>query len=640
MMPQSGADGFFLPEDSTSGRGWIWIKAESLLVLAVMVYIPVIFWGGFIWDDHVYILQNPHIRTVEGLKHIWLDPRATPQYYPLVHTTYWIEFHLWNLHPLGYHLVNVVLHGMNAAMIWLALRWLAAPGAWLAAAIFAVHPVHAESVAWITERKNVLSGFFYLAALLSYLSFLGFHRPDDGHGGPSAGRDKDVQRPADRHASDWRFYGLALLLFAGALLSKTVTCSLPVMIGLILWWKTGRLDFKEVARLLPLFFLGAALGLHTVWLERHHVGAMGPEWNFSWIDRCLIAGRALWFYAGKLCWPSSLSFIYPRWPIDASSPWQYVFPAAAIAVVAGIWMARSRIGRGPLVAVLFFAISLVPALGFFDVYPMRFSFVADHFQYLASIGLIVLAAAACRNLKGPLFLVILPLGLVTGFQSGVYENLETLWRDTIAKNPGAWIAHNNLGVRLVELGRPLEAIDHYDTAIALKTDYATAHYNRGMALRQAGRQIEVHAEFRRALEIDPFHIGSLLEVGIDLSERQQVDSAVRCFEKILDRDPAHADARAYLERIRDVGANIHYNLGITAVRQERFDDAAGHFNAALKLRPAHLNARHNLAVILSMKGRVNEAIEQFSIILQYDPQHAARQNLEAARALKQAAQPK
>jgi hypothetical protein len=348
----------------------ILIPATALLTLVIAAYIPAIM-GGFVWDDDDYVTRNPTLSGSGGLQRIWFEIGAVPQYYPLVHTSFWLEFHLWGLWPLGYHLVNVLFHGCSAILLWRVLLRLGVRGAWLAAAVFALHPVQVESVAWITERKNILSGVFYLSALLAYVRFLGLGRGGFG--------------PRGR----WGWYWLALVLFLCALLSKTVTCSLPAAILLLLWWKRSRLRLNDVLSLVPFFVLGAALGLTTAWMEQHYVGAQGAEWALSWLDRCLIAGRALWFYVGKLVWPARLAFIYPRWQID-SALWQYCYPLAAVGLVVCLWVLRRRIGKAPLVAALYFGGTLGPALGFINVYPMRFSFVADHFQYMASVGLLTL----------------------------------------------------------------------------------------------------------------------------------------------------------------------------------------------------------------------------------------------------------
>ncbi len=252
--------------------------------------------GGFIWDDDDYVQDNPTLRSLAGLGQIWFQPGATRQYYPLVHTTYWLEYRLWGLDPTGYHVVNVILHALSAVVVWRILSRLQVPGAWAAAALFALHPVHVESVAWITERKNALSGAFYLSAAWAYLRYEAARRP--------------------------RWYGAALVLFAAALLSKTVTCTLPAALLLVLWWKGQTPMRRPAVALGPFFVLAVAMSAVTVWMERHSVGAWGPEWDLSLVERGLIAGRALWFYAAKLLVPLDLAFIYLRWAIDATAIWQ------------------------------------------------------------------------------------------------------------------------------------------------------------------------------------------------------------------------------------------------------------------------------------------------------------------------------
>jgi hypothetical protein len=348
------------------------IVCGGLLVLLTLVaYLPVLQYGGFIWDDDFYVSNNPLLRSVNGLVRIWTEPTATPQFYPLVHTTFWIEYHLWQLNPFGYHLVNVLLHALNAVLFWRLLTKLDLPQAWVAAAVFALHPVCVESVAWISERKNVLSAFLYLSSALVYVEFWMW------------GSDK----------RRWVPYAAAFALFVGALLSKTVTCTLPATLLIVLWWKRGRIKWGDVLPLVPFFVAGAALGLTTAWIERYRAGAMGGEWDLSFADRWMVAGRAVTFYAAKLLYPHPLSFVYERWQIVAGAWQQWLFPLGVIALLATLWALRERIGRGPLAAAAAFVAILGPALGFVNVYPFRYSFVADHFQYLASLAVITLVAA-------------------------------------------------------------------------------------------------------------------------------------------------------------------------------------------------------------------------------------------------------
>lgn len=514
------------------------LGAVLLVVVTVAAYIPAIR-GGFVWDDDAYVTANPNLRSVEGLRRIWFERKAAPQYYPLTLTTFWLGYHLWGLQPLGYHLVNVLLHALSANLLWVALRRLRVPGGWWAAAIFALHPVHVESVAWITERKNVLSGVFYLAALLAYLRFC----PLDGS------RRTDSRR--------WGPYGLALLLFICALLSKTVACSMPAAIVLLLWWKRDRLRWADVLPLVPLFLIGAAMGLHTALLEKEHVGATGSAFAFSFLERCLIAGRALWFYPQKLLWPAKLTFMYPQWRIDAGLWWQYVYPVAAVALIVMLWLLRRRIGKGPLVALLLFGGTLLPALGFIDVYPMRYSFVADHFQYMASIGVItLLTAGICvaaeratprkhllpvwGRLSGGILLCVLA-GL-TWYQGKSYADLETLWRDTLAKNPSAWMAHNNLGIVLAKRGNLIEAADHFSAGLRLKPDDVETHNNLAGVMMAVGRLDQAIDHLTEALRLKPDYADALYNMGRAQALRQNFGQAAAHYRAVLRLSPDRLDA--------------------------------------------------------------------------------------------------
>ncbi|MFL6519261.1 MAG: tetratricopeptide repeat protein [Chthoniobacterales bacterium] len=574
----------------------------AVLVIAVVIAYQQVWHAGYIWDDDSYVTKNATLRDLHGLWRIWFELAATPQYYPLVHSSFWIEHHLWGLNPLGYHLVNLVLHALAAILLWRVLIRLGIPGAWLAAAIFALHPVEVESVAWITERKNVLSAVFYFAAALAYLRF------------------EEARDSENRESRRWQFYLASLFLFILALLSKTVACSLPAALLLVRWWKTGRLKWRDISPLVPFFIFGLALGLLTAWLEKHQVRAEGEEWALSFGQRCLIAGRALWFYATKLFFPAKLTFIYPRWEVSTALGWAWLFPSAFAAVVAALWQMRARIGRGPLVAVLFFAGTLFPALGFLNVYPFRYSFVADHFQYLASVGLIVLAAAGLTRLPRfvpPILLAV--LAVLTWKQVGIYRDLETLWSDTIAKDPGSWMAENNLGLVLQQKGQHDEAIAHLqkslelnpnkfeiqnnlgyslsmssrlqdafpflEKAVQMNPNYAAVHYNLGNALLRSGRLAEAIAQLQQAVELDPTHVPSLSNLGSAFLQTGQVDESLAHLQKALEIDPNYKPA--------------HFNLANTLLQMRRIEEAVSHLQRVLEIDPADAEAQKNMAWVLA-----------------------------------------
>ena len=439
---------------------------------------------------------------------------------------------------------------------------------------------------------------------------------------------------------------IAFGLFLAALLSKTVTCSLPAALLLVIWWKRGRMAGREVWPLLPFFVVGAGLGLLTSWLERTQVGATGPEWAFAG-DRCLIAGRALWFYAGELCWPGNLTFIYPRWEINAGGGWQWLFPAAVLGVVAGLWALRRRLGRGPLVAALFFAGTLFPALGFTNVYPMRYSFVADHFQYLAATGLMVPAATGLVKLLRRWWpmATMLPLGLalLTWRQTHIYADQATLWEDTLAKNPACWLAHDNLGLTLLHEGRPDEAISQFHQALRLKPEDAEAHNNLGIALLSEGQTDEAIRQYQESLRLQPVNAKAHNNLGNALLYQGRMDAAITEFQAAIRINPDYAEAHYNLGtalnlqgqtdtaiqefqaalRLNPDYAEAHNNLGLAFLNEGRTDEAGSQFLAAIRLKPEDAEAHYNLGLALHKKGQVEMAINEFQEAVRLKPAYVA-----------------
>lgn len=595
-----------------------WWAIGLLFALVLLTYAPAMM-AGFIWDDDQYVTDNIHLQTAGGLWRIWFEPGATPQYYPLVFSTFWVECRLWGLNPAGFHVVNILLHALNAVLLFRALSTLQVPGAFFAAALFAVAPVHVESVAWVSERKNVLSGMFYLLAFLAYWRFV------------CRGEDGDASHSARR----WQDYVLSLVLFGCALMSKSVTCSLPAAILLVLWWKKGRLTFRTVIAVLPMFAIGIAAGVHTILMEKHHVGAQGLDWEWSLLERCLIATRILWFYAVKLVWPQPLIFIYPKWQIDTSAWWQYAFGVSFVGMVVWLWLARNRLGRGPLVAVLFFAGTLFPALGFIDVYPMRFSFVADHFQYLASVGLISLMAAAAATAAAKLRLtntwsllfvsvVLLAFGRMSLVRCFDYRNAETLWAATLAKNPDCWMANHNLASIRFQQQRFNEALTLFQNALRHEAndepsdeERADFHYCLGATLQSLGKPDEATAHFHKAVE--SFRLLAASEtppstvthnnLGILYGILQQHEDSMRHFQLALEIDPTDPE--------------VNQNLGELYYRLKRFEESAACFRQVLEIEPNNAWAHYNLGTVALTVGRRREATDHLREALRIAPDFAA-----------------
>jgi tetratricopeptide (TPR) repeat protein len=555
-----------------------WLGGLLLVIAVLAAYVPA--WNGQpVWDDDSHITR-PELRSVSGLERIWVEPGATQQYYPLVHSAFWVEHRIWGDAPAGYHLVNILMHAFAALLLLKILRQLQVPGAWLAAAIFALHPVEVESVAWISELKNTLSAVFYFSAALAYLKF-------DRTRTPGA-------------------YAAAFMLFFAGLTAKTVIATLPAALLVVRWWQRGKLDWKhDVLPLLPFFAAGIIGGLFTASVEREFIGAQGRDFDFSPVDRVLIAGRAFWFYPGKLFWPARLTFIYPRWHLDPGAVWQYLFPLAAVLLLAGL-VVLARRHRAPLAAVLFFAISLFPALGFFNVYPFFYSFVADHFQYLASAGIITLAAAGAArwlgrrglwgNARGNALclLLLLGLGVLTWRQSAMYANAETLWRTTLARNPGCFMAHNNLAEILFQKGQADEAIAELQKALAIKPDAAKSHYNLGNFLLRKGSVDEAIAELQKALAIEPGDAAAIDCLGSAYLQKGDENAAAAQFERALAVRPDYIEA--------------YVRLGALFMKAGRLDDAAGLLNKAVGIQPDSAAAQCGLGQVLMQMDRLDEAI--------------------------------
>jgi protein O-mannosyl-transferase len=574
----------------------IWLFSLVLIVATAVAYLPA--WTGKpIWDDNAHITQ-PELRSAHGLVEIWTQVGATQQYYPLVHTVFWIEQKLWDDSVVAYHLVNILVHALGAVVLLQILLRLKVPGAWLAAGLFALHPVQVESVAWISELKNTLSGFFFFCSILAYLNF-------------------------DQNRSRVAYFG-SLALFLFGLMCKTVIAPLPAIILVVLWWKRGRLRPRDdVLPLLPFFGLGIGAGLFTAWVERTFVGAQGSAFSLSILQRCLIAARDFWFYLFKLLWPAKLTFIYPRWQISAGTWWQYLFPALLILLLATAWRLRQNF-RGPLAVTLVFLGLLFPALGFINVYPFIYSFVADHFQYLACAAPLTLFAAGMTMAfdsvaPGKIFLrsaisavLLLALGLLSWRQCRDYRDVETLWRTTIARNPDCWMAYSNLGSFLSGRGNVDEAIGDFRKALELWPNQSKDHNNLGKALVQKDRISEAMDHFQTALRISPDDPDTESNIGAALLQQGDVEEAMSHLRRAVDKWPRHAQA--------------HINLGNALLQQRETDAAIAEYGKTLELPFDHAETLYSIANALRQKGDIEEAIIQYRTAIALRPDYANAHN--------------
>ncbi|MXX63461.1 MAG: tetratricopeptide repeat protein [Holophagales bacterium] len=582
------------------------LAAAALVLMVGVSFIPA-YQAGFVWDDTIFVEQS-FIREASGLKSIWFSPRDIEQeghYWPVTYTTFWLEHKLWGFEPLGYHVVNVLLHTVNVLLVWSLLRRFAVPGAWAVAAVFAVHPLHVESVAWVIERKDVLSGLFYLTSFLAYVRFTDNGRPER--------------------------YLLALGLFAAGLLSKTVVVTLPAALLIWHWWQRGRISRPDLLRTAPFFAVGLLIAAaDTAFYRTREALAL----DYSFVERILIAGRALWFYAGKLAWPDDLAVIYPLWEIRSSDVVGWLCVAGAVAVPVVLWKGRDRWGRGPAACVAFYAATLSPALGLIDYGYMQFALVADRFQYLAGIGLLALVGAALVRAaerlptagltagKVLLAAVLALLGGLSWRHAANFRDDATLFSHIVSLNPEARDAHLNLSEALIETDRFEESLEASRTAVEQRPDSPGAHSNLGLSLMALDRFEEAEAAFSRTLEIDPRDRNGLQNLGELMKKQGRYDEAVEQYLRGLETDPDFALGWAGL-------ADAHFLAGrheeaAEAARKSLAIDPGSPNTAALHslLDRASTATIHTRAETLRTQQRHDEAIALYRQALELDSEFA------------------
>jgi tetratricopeptide (TPR) repeat protein len=631
-------------------RDWLW---GLILMLAVILAYQPVWHAGFVWDDDSILTANPCIVGPLGLKEIWTTSAA--DVCPLTLTTLWVEHALWGLAPLPYHLVNVFMHGACAVVLWRVLRSLEVPGAWLGAALWALHPVEVESVAWITEIKNTQSGLFFLLSILFFLRWL-------------KARDLD-----GRIGGDWK-YGLTLLFAALAMASKSSTVILPVILCLCAWWVEGRWQWRSLVGVVPVFFMSIAASALSIWTQGLHLATDTHLQVRTWPERLVTAGDAVWFYLGKLLWPHPLITVYPRWQIDAGQWLSYLPLLAVMIVLLILWLKRESWSRPWFFAFAYFLVALLPVLGLVNLIWFWNSFVADHFQYLASMGPLALVGAGMAKFAKFIFpkkpwleasvcagLLLIP-GMLSWQRVWAYESVETLGTDTLAKNPNSWVVHNILGAALLQKGERDEAIVELQKALEINPDFAEARNILGNALRQSGRVEKAMQQYQEALRLKPDYAEAHNNLGVVLLQSGRVSEAMNQCEQALRLKPDYAEAHynlgnALLQagrtaeameqyeqavRLKPDYAEAHSNLGVVLQQAGRIPEAIAQYEESLKLDPDNLGAHYNLGVALEQSGRIEEAIQQYQETLRLNPDNAAaRSNLAKTQAMaRQSVSPK
>ena len=619
----------------------------AIIVLTVfIVYFPSLN-GGFIWDDELFVTKNQITTSSDGLYRFWCtnDPI---DYWPLTNSTFWIEWRLWGMNSTGYHVTNLLLHIATAIMIWIILRKLSIPGAFLAAMIFVVHPVNVESVAWIAQRKNLTAMLFLLLSILWYLNDFTSscrNKAQSSRHTPCADPAHGVCGLLGGH-----WYWLSLAAFLLAMLSKGSAAVLPALVLGIIWWRR-RLTKWDFLRTAPFFIIAVALTFVNIWFQRRDLEEIIR--NAGFLERLLGAGAVVWFYLYKTLLPLNLIFIYPQWNIQTGNLWWWMPLLSAVVITIALWFYRKTWSRPFLFAWGFFCVSLVPVMGLTDVYFMKYALVADHYQYTAVIGAIALTAAGwsiwhdktnrptrwALNCTAAIVLVV--LGSLTWRQSGLYGNAMTLYQATLEKNPNCWMAHNNLGLILEEKGRLQDAMDHYKKSVLLnpknseaynnlgglllktgrlpeaivqfeqalryKQNFAEAHNNLGLVLVNIGRLDEAIEHFKQALRLKPSYAETQNNLGEVLARTDRPQEAIKCYEQALALKPDFPEAE--------------YNLGLILLQTDRPQEAIKYFELSIKLKPDYFITHNNLGTALLRTGRPEEAIEHYKQALRINPDY-------------------
>jgi len=567
-------------------RTWLFGMA-AILVMTFLAYLPALR-GEFVFDDQT-LLQNPYVTSAGEFWKIWLEPRQNPlepHYWPVTYTVLSLEYRAWGAWPPGYHAVNLLLHIATVFLFWKVSREIGVPGAGWAAAIFALHPMHVESVAWIVELKDMLSGFFYGLAFISFLWFV--------------------------NRRSWPAYAISIVAFAGAILSKSVVVTLPAGLAVALTFNDATKRKSDIAparvplqnallALVPLLIIGLALAFFDVRVAGEREAIEAEIKNQPWLDRFAIAGRALWFYGSKLIWPSDLCSIYPRWKVGESFLISILLPVIWIPAVFSMRKSFGSWLAGPILCLGYFVATLSPSLGLFPFGWQRFAFVADRFSYLASAGLIILfvstvlkladrSSSPARMTKLTMIPVILALGFATAGKSATYRTGEAFWKETIRSNPAASIGYHNLGITFEQMNRLDEAIPLLQKAIELAPQ---AKYvgDLAEALEKHGDKEAAILKYRESIQMNPRWPESYFNLAMLLDDMDRLGEAM----------PLYSDA-ARLAPDWPVARN---GYGTALARKGRTKEAVAEFRAALELQKNFPEAEENLRDALAELSRQN-----------------------------------
>jgi tetratricopeptide (TPR) repeat protein len=556
-QPKTGSQ---KPETVRSASYWN-TRTQTLLLFALSF---LIYGFGvsreFQFDDFVYIGHNPLLRRPDAFHAVWFTSEAF-NYYPLFWSLLRVQYLLWGVHPLGYHLVNLLMHSVNAVLVWRVARAWRLPGAWWVAAIFAVHPVNVQTIAWAAEQKNTWSFFFMALSLLAFI----------------------------RHVEEMRWlpYAFSLFAFAAALACKTSTVCLPVFLLFCYGFRPVQGRPQILLRLVPYFALGFAAGITTVWFEKHRVAAHSLVGSLSLWQRLEMSGAAFWFYLEKALVPVGLTPMYQGW-VDTNAATHTAIPGVllvALLIACGVF--RRRVGAPIALGIFYYALMLLPLLGVFDTNYFAYSLVADHWQYHALPGLIVAVVAALNALaeRWPKLskhanaiggVAVAGLAALASTHFAHFEDARSLWVYVVERNPDAWMGWYNLGTIYSDSHKPEDAIAAYRQSLRIKPDYYRCRFNLANALAAAGQLAE--------------------------ADRAYLEAA-----KLADIDP-----------------DVHNNRAVTLMRLSREEDAVQEFTRALELQPEDISSHVNLIAIFLRRGQIDQATKHLEAARFLSPANAHR----------------
>ncbi|HET8579351.1 MAG TPA: tetratricopeptide repeat protein [Methylomirabilota bacterium] len=584
-----------------------YLSLALIFVVVVVAFFPALQAGFIDWDEDPLLIKNFSYRGLGPAQLRWMFTTTRMGHYmPLTWISYGWDYAIWGLRPFGYHLTNLLIHAMSAAVLYLIAHRLLtmAPspsregegtsllplpfgervgvrgiGALAAALLWAVHPLRVESVAWVTERRDVLSGLFFLLAVWAYLGW--------------------AAQP--RGAARWRLYGLGLGCFALGLLAKGMAATLPAVLLLLDVYPLKRITDQRSARralvekipFIVLAVIAVAVGL---WAVLRGSG-MTPVSQLNWAGRVAISLYAVAFYLGKMAWPVGLSPLYELpVPLDPAA-WPFLLSGAVVAAITVTAVALRRRWPALPAAWVAYVVTLLPVIGLAH---NGYQIAADRYTYLPTLGLALLAGGIVTSLSAAIgrarflpaalaALAVVALGVATWKQAEHWHDGAALWRHALTLNPASGIAHANLGGELIHTNQPTEAIKEFDEAIRLRPNYPEAHLFFGVLLAQRGNLAAADAEFRRALELRPGLADAHNNLGVGLARAGRLTEALEQFGRAAALEPDSADVRN--------------NLGLALAQLGRLPEAEVQFEAAARLKPGFREAEANLARARQLQGK-------------------------------------